>query len=321
MNRYAGLVVLMAGALAALATATAATTSTAAIANERSVQRQVSADPNGEVSIDNVAGSIIVSAWDRPQVAVHAELGADTLELSVSSDPGHTQVRIDGYQGHPGNLAHLFGEARAKAQLRVQVPRASRLSVTSVSADIRSTGVSGPQHLQAVSGRIEADVFAAPVEARTVSGDIRLLGDGQAAQIGATSVSGDVRLGKGAGDVQATSISGKLQLEVNPAANLTLRTTSGDMRIEGALTPKAKLNMNTISGHVDLQAAAPGGLSYDVNSFSGNIDDCFGQQAEHASSYGPATRLTGTRGGGAASLRIRTLSGDVSFCDRAPQHP
>src|SRR6185437_6972888 len=100
MNRCAGLIVLMAGALAAL------TTATAAAANERSVERQVSADPNGEVSIDNVAGSIIVSAWDRPQVAVHAELGAETLELSVSSDPGHTHVRIDGYQDHPGTLVH-----------------------------------------------------------------------------------------------------------------------------------------------------------------------------------------------------------------------
>jgi DUF4097 and DUF4098 domain-containing protein YvlB len=311
MNKYSALIMLVAGALAA----------TAASADERSVERQVTADVNGEVSIDNVAGSIIVSAWDRPQVAVHAELGADALQLSVSSEPGHTHVRIDGYTDHPGNLVHLFAEVGGEAQLRVQVPRGSQLTVTGVSADIRSTGVAGAQHLQAVSGKIEADVFAAPVEVRTVNGDIRLLGDGHAGQINAASVSGSVHLGQGAGDVQARSISGNLQLAINPAGTVQLRTTSGNIRIDGALAPKAHLDMNTVSGHIDLQTAAPGGLTYDVNSFSGDIGDCFGQQAEHISRYGPGSRLAGTRGDGTASLRIRTLSGDVSLCDRAPQHP
>jgi DUF4097 and DUF4098 domain-containing protein YvlB len=252
---------------------------------------------------------------------VHADLGTRDLQLTVSSESGQTHVRIERYREHSDNLFNLFAETVGQASLRVQVPRGSQLSATAVSADIRSTGVAGAQHLQAVSGNIDADVFAAPVDVHTVDGNIRLLGDGQASHISADSVSGDVRVGQGAGDVQASSISGNLQLTLKPAGAVHLRTNSGDIRLDGALAPKAKLDMNTVSGRIDLHAAAPDGLGYDVNSFAGDIGDCFGQQAGHVSRYAPGRRLSGTHGNGAASVRIQTLNGDVSFCDRAPQRP
>lgn len=311
MNRQAALIMLVAGALAA----------TAAKADDYPVDRQVSADPNGEVSIDNVAGSISVSGWDQPQVAVHADLGARDLQLTVSSESGQTHVRIEGYRHHADSLFNLFQETIGQARVRVRVPRGSRLSVTAVSADIRSTGVAGAQHLQAVSGDIDAEVFAAPVDVRTVNGEIRLLGNRQVSHISAGSVSGDVEVGRSAGDVQATSISGNLQLALEPAGAVHLRTTSGDIRLDGALASNAMLNMNTVSGRIDLHAAAPEGLTYDVNSFSGDISDCFGQQAGQVSRYAPGSHLSGSHGNGAASVRIQTLSGDVSLCDRAPQRP
>lgn len=309
MNKLGALMVLVASALS----------TTAARADEQAVERQVAADSNGGVTIDNVAGSISVSGWDRPQVAVHADLGSRDLKLTVDSESGQTHVRIE-QERHPlsDGTFNLFAETVGQARVRVQVPRDSHLSVTAVSAGIRSTGVAGPQHLQAVSGNIDAEVFAAPVDVHTVNGNIQLLGDRQASHISAGTVSGNVQIGQGAGDVQATSISGNLRLVINPAGSLHLRTTSGDIHIDGALSPKAALDMNTISGRIDLRAAAPQGLTYDINSFSGDIDDCFGQSAEHVSRYGPGSRLSGTRGDGAASVRIRTLSGDVSLCDRAP---
>jgi hypothetical protein len=119
-----------------------------------------------------IAGALAATAARADERSVERQ------QLSVSSEPGHTRVRIDGYTNYPGNLVHLFAEEGAKAHLRVQVPRGSQLSVTGVSADIHSTGVAGAQHLQPVSGNIEADVFQAPVEVRTVNGDIRLLGVG-----------------------------------------------------------------------------------------------------------------------------------------------
>jgi DUF4097 and DUF4098 domain-containing protein YvlB len=156
------------------------------------------------------------------------------------------------------------------------------------------------------------------VEARTVNGDIDLHGDGRSTHITAASVSGDVRLSEAGGDVQATSVSGNVQLALRPAEQVHARTTAGDIRIDGQLAPKATLDLNTVSGQVQLQIGTAAGLNYDVNSFSGDIHDCFGQMPEHVSKYGPGMRLAGSRGNGQATVLVRTLSGDVSLCDRAP---
>jgi hypothetical protein len=61
--------------------------------------------------------------------------------------------------------------------------------------------------------------------------------------------------------------------------------------------------------------SAAAGYAYEASSFSGDIDDCFGQRADK-SEYGPGSRLNGTRGTGDGHIRVKSLSGTVSLCDR-----
>lgn len=293
----------------------------AGAADERTVQRQVSADPRGDVTINNVAGSIDVSGWDKSQVAVTADLHGEDLGLEVTSEGSHSQVRVTGYGDGRFDfglgLFNFFGRSAApgEARLTVRVPRQSRLKVTGVSAGIQSSGVLGEQRLQSVSGDIRAELAAADVDVRTVSGDIRLRGNGQDAHLRANSVSGDVTLSQGAGDLQATTISGDLQASLSPARTLRLRTTSGDITLGGTLARDATVQVDTLGGHVSIHARAEDGFAYDVSSFTGDIGDCFGQSPVRNNQYGPGMRMAGTRGAGDGNVHIRTLSGDISLCD------
>lgn len=297
-------------------------------AGERTLERQVAADPSGEVVINNVAGSIDVSAWDQPRVAATADLHGDNLGLEVTSEDGRTRVRVTGYATGRFCFGVCFGDGRlsfnpfggagdgGEAHLTVRVPRMSRLDVTAVSADVHSTGVLGAQRLQSVSGYVRAELAAADADVRTVSGDILLRGNGQSAHVTAGSVSGNVTLTNSGGDLQATSISGTLQASLDPAQSVRLRTTSGDITLTGALARGASLQGDTLGGRVSIQARAPDGFAYDVSSFTGPIDDCFGQQPAHNSQYGPGVHMTGTRGAGDGNVHIKTLSGEISLCDR-----
>lgn len=295
---------------------------TANAAESRTVQRQISADPRGEVSLNSVAGSIDVSGWDKPQVAVTADLQGENLGLEVSSEGGQTRVRITGYGYGRSNIGPgLFnfpGRSRdgRQARLTVRVPRQSRLNVTAVSAAIHSSGVLGEQRLQSVSGDIRAELAAADAQVRTVSGNMVLSGNGEDAQLKASSVSGDVTLSHGAGDLQVTTISGYVRAALAPARGVRLRTTSGDISLSATLARGASVQVDTLGGHVDIHAPAQYGFAYDVSSFTGDIDDCFGQRPVHSSEYGPGMHMAGTRGAGDGSVHIRTLSGGVSLCDR-----
>ncbi|MGB6449303.1 MAG: DUF4097 family beta strand repeat-containing protein [Steroidobacteraceae bacterium] len=289
----------------------------AATADARVLQQQVNADPAGEVDVSNVAGSIEVSAWDRPEVAVQADIDTDWQHLEVSSERGFTSVRVTGrhttsfWGGFWGGFRWTTGAAR----LQVWVPRASKLDVSAVSAEVTSRGMLGVQHLHSVSGDITADVTGADTEVKTVSGEIRLRSNGQPGSLELGTVSGDVQLVGAAGDLRASTVSGEVSAALSPAHNVRLRTSSGSLRLTGRFARDATLDGQTVSGDLTVQAAGDTGYAYEARTLSGSLEDCFGRPAERVSEYGPGKILTGTVGAGGASLRFRTVSGDVSICD------
>jgi hypothetical protein len=279
-------------------------------AESRTEQQQVAAAPDGTVVINNVAGSIDVQAWDQEQVAATAQLEGPALGLRVSSESGRTKVSITGYGEHSMG----FG-AHGEAQLSVRVPKMSRIELSGVSADMTTRGLLGAQRLQSVSGTIRADLSTGDMDARTVSGNIELHGNGQPSHVTMSSVSGDMSLTNGAGDLQASTVSGSLVAALNAAHTVSAHTTSGDISLSGNLAPGASLEGNSITGRVQIQERTPAGFSYDLESFNGHIEDCFGQEPQRTGKYGPRSELSGTRGVGDAKIHIKTLSGEVSLCD------
>jgi DUF4097 and DUF4098 domain-containing protein YvlB len=148
-----------------------------------------------------------------------------------------------------------------------------------------------------------------------VSGDINLRGSGQDGTLHLTDVSGDLTVTNAAGDLEARTVNGTLKAGLTSARFVRLNTTSGDIDLQTRLTSGGTIESETVSGDQKLDVSAPGGYSYEAKTFSGDIDDCFGQEPDK-SEYGPGSRLNGTRGGGAGHIRIKSLSGGISLCDR-----
>ncbi len=278
-------------------------------AQARTVQQQVAASPRGKVDVSNVAGRIEITGWDKPQVAVSADLASDSQHLEVKSEGGRTSIHITRGSGE------WFGGGGGATRLEVHVPRESELSASGVSADITSRGVMGAQHLQSVSGGIDAELGSGNNEVKSVSGEIHLKGSGSVGALHVTSVSGEVSASDIAGDLEATTISGRLDARLVSARSVRLHTTSGEIGLTAHLDRGGSIESETVSGEQRIAASAAGGYQYEVSTFSGDIEDCFGQRAERTSQYGPGRRLDGTRAGGDGRIRIKSLSGDISLCD------
>jgi len=283
--------------------------SVAVHADERRIDQQLPADPHGIVEISNFSGRVDVTGWDQPQVSVFAHLPSGVDNLDFRSDHGRTTITVK----FPN-----FSFGGEGVDLKVKVPRGSEVDVTAVSADVNSTGVTGTQRLKSVSGSIRADISQADVEAKTVSGDVTLHGDGKPAEVHATTISGTIRLEHGAGDVEANTTSGEINMQLDPGRSVRMRTISGDVVFRGSLSKDADVDTQTVSGDVKLHAKPETGYEYEVTTFSGDIDNCFNAKAEKTSHYGPGERLSGSLGGdrGGGHIRIKTMSGDVSLCDK-----
>ena len=260
--------------------------SAAVCAGDGTFDRQVAAEPRGVVDISNLSGTIDVKGWDRAEVSVHAELDSDLQRVEVSSEHGHTTIRVV-----PASHSH-----GGEVELRVQVPKDSEVTVSAVSADVKSQGILGVQRFNAVSGDVTAEIAGSDIEAKAVSGD--------------------VHLERAGGDIEAGTVNGSLIASLDGARSVRAHTTSGQLRFDGTLARGTTLEASSISGNLTVHAGADGGFAYEVSSFSGNISDCFNTSPERTSQYGPGSRLSGTRDEGAGHVRLKTMSGNVELCDR-----
>jgi hypothetical protein len=281
-------------------------------AHAATVRRQIAARAQGEVHISNVSGSILIRGWNKPAVSVTAELTNGRQRLRLRGGNGRTRVCVTN-SATSCSWSNFSGRAHP-ARLVVYVPRDSEIDAAGVSADIRSRGITGVQHLHTVSGAIDAQLGARNDVVKSVSGTIRLQGSGQDGTLRVATISGDLRVTNVAGELDARTINGRLTAQISSARSVRLHTTSGAIGLHADLARGGRVDAQTISGHQTIRVAAAAGYGYTVKSFSGHIENCFGVRARHPQ-YGPGSRLDGTRGAGDGRVRLKSLSGGISLCD------
>jgi hypothetical protein len=275
-----------------------------ALAATRNIDQHQAADPKGTVEIINVAGSVQVSAWDKPEVSVTGQIGDRVERVDLTSSGNHTTLRVvlpSGSNWGGDGAAHLV----------VHVPMGSGLDVSLVSADLEVSGVSGTQQIRGVSGSIQC-AGAAQTRVNTVSGAVHVTTASESpAEI--ETVSGDVSVEGAGGDVSVQTVSGDGRLALGSVGKLRLRTVSGDFVVTARLAPAASFEGESVSGDLNIGLKDNPGAEYDLQSLSGGIGSCNGHEPEH-SKYGPGSRLTFTVGDGKARVHMSSKSGDLSVC-------
>jgi hypothetical protein len=300
------------------------------------------AEPNGKFEVFNVAGTVTVSAWDRPEFAVEGSLDPGVERVEVTSGGGVNTVRV----------VMKPADVRPRgANLNFRIPAGSSLEVHTTSAPITVQGITGPQRLFVVSGSSRVTGFGRALHVQAVSGRVEAQGSAPAADVRVTTVSGGVMIRESAGkfDVETTSgrvelllgavsearvravsgsialsttqsadaggrfdirtTSGRVDLALGKVVEVGVRTISGSMQIAGQLAAGARLDASAVSGGVNVALAGGQGYRYDLSSHSGSLRTCFdgGVTARK--------QLSGQRAGGAAEVRVRTVSGSVELCD------
>lgn len=263
------------------------------------------------VDVSNVQGRVDVSAWDRNEVELVAVLESDkdTLDFVASEREVRIEVR------RPEKHKHWNGDDD-DAILTLRVPKGTRLAVSTVSADLAVTGVRGVQRLNTVSGDLRTQAFDESVSTRSVSGDITLSGQGGKAAVTSDNVSGNSVITGIRGSFDGETVSGDIDVTIGAAERLNAKTVSGDLRASAELTSAARVSLGSVSGEISLAIKPPVNAEFEADSFSGDIESCFGAQARSRSKYGPGKELRHTQGNGGARVYVKTLSGEISLCDR-----
>lgn len=196
-----------------------------------------------------------------------------------------------------------FGQSH-ELRLVLQAPPATDLKLRSVSGDLSTREMTGPQKLHSTSGDCSVGAAGGPVEVETVSGDARVRGARRAL---VRTTSGDV-LASVEGPLDARTVSGDIDIE-SATDSLALDTTSGDISVDHA--PRG-LSAGTSSGSIEVLSA---GGRVDVRSTSGDVSVELGPTLGRASVTSTSGSVTiGLPPGLGADLELSTGSGDIE-CD------
>lgn len=273
------------------------------------VDERIEADSDGQVTVRNMIGDIVVSGWDENAVYVTGEISDEAESLDVRREGNRVIVEViypDNWRGDEPQSGDT--------DLRISVPRGSDLDVETISADVSVSGIAGEQHLVSVSGDIDAEDISAEARFETVSGDIRVTGRDAVTRTSANAVSGDVGLDGMSGEISVAVVSGDVRVVGGLIDRAEIESVSGDVNFNAELAADARISATSTSGDIRLVFAGNAAAEYNLSSFSGEIENCFGPSSRQSRIGPPNSALTFTEGDSDARVEVSTMSGDIELC-------
>jgi hypothetical protein len=182
-------------------------------------------DPEGKIEISNINGSIVIEAWDSPQISLEAVKIADTKErlsdvvIVIEATQNEFSVRTD-YKPWKDRIQVGGKEGKKSSNLSVdfklKVPRTAILKeietingsvelsnltnyieVSAVNGAVKAVNLKGTAKLSTVNGTVSADfedlTGSSTIKLNTVNGTVKLmLPSNTNATVKADSVNGDI---------------------------------------------------------------------------------------------------------------------------------
>ena len=251
-----------------------------------------------DVELKTFDGSIEVTSWDKPEVAVTIERRADTQAeaeaLKVTADQTGNRVVIQAVKPERSDAQLQVGFHHGRSvRFVVIVPRTTDLNATSGDGSISVSGI---------TGRVDARSGDGSIATSDISGDVGLdTGDGS---ISANNVTGNLKINTGDGSV---SIKGQPR-------GLMAHTGDGSVSVDvTSATAAGDWELTTGDGGIHVSLPANFNAQVDAHTGDGGID---------ATAFGLHTTgedrndLRGTIGSGGPTLRLRTGDGGITLSKR-----
>jgi DUF4097 and DUF4098 domain-containing protein YvlB len=259
-------------------------------------------DRRGLATVTIGSGDIVVTAWDRDEIRVHAT----SEDGGVRLDANGSRVTVEPANG-----------GGSESRFEVTVPVGVRIVARAQSGDISISGTRGEVDARSQSGDIKVSDAADRLDIGTLSGDIEAHGVSGDVQI--KSVSGDIHLADFRGDFEGETVSGSIELRNAAGRYVRSHTTSGDLVYEGSIDPTGRYELSAHSGDIRLGIPSNASAQLSVSTWSGTLDSDFPitlRPGEHGIGSSQAKRFTFDIGSGAARISAETFSGDISIGSR-----
>jgi len=220
---------------------------------------------NGRIELENLNGSVHITAWDQNEVKVDAVKFANTKErldemkIEVEAENDFVSIRTH-YPDHNHTFNGGWNDPGG-VEYTVTVPRTARLDeISLVNGSLDVHGVAGEVRASCVNGKLTAQDLTGRLELSTVNGkldaQLQPLGDNS---IQLSSVNGglEVTLPSDANArIEASTVSGGIDDDFGLHVNHH-RWIGHDLRAELG-TGRTRIELSNVNGHIEIRHANDG---------------------------------------------------------------
>lgn len=178
-------------------------------------------DANGRVELDNINGSVTITAWDRNEVKVDAIKSAyrqerlNEAKIVVDSSKSRISIRTE-YPGHNHTWTHDSEDNPASVEYTIVVPKTARLDeIKLINGSLDVQGVTGEVRASCINGKLSARGLTGRAELSTINGTLEAeYGSLAQSPVDLSSVNGRVELtlpSDAKAEVEASTISGSIR--------------------------------------------------------------------------------------------------------------
>ncbi len=272
----------------------------------------------GSISVENIAGDIVIYAWDQGQVKMVATKSAkavtkkraeeliEAIEIDVSADEDEIDINTE----FPW-WKRFDPTSSVKVDYELWVPLSAKAGAQSVSGSIEIMERNNDVWAKSVSGTIEIERIMGDVGVETTSGAIKITqveGD----SIIVDTISGKITMEEITGIIEVHSVSGRIKIADSGGAVKSVHTISGSIWVELKEIAESPPDMalTSVSGDVTLLLPENISAEIDARTTSGRISSKFKVMVEGEIEK---RRFRGTIGEGGIRITLKTTSGDISL--------
>lgn len=287
------------------------------------IDKSLTTQSNGKVSIDVQTGFVDIKSWDKNEVRVVGEL-ADDAEGYQFETSGNGRVVFKVHM--PRQRWGTWKDDGSK--LAIWVPTKNSVKFEGVNVDVKATGLGGDARLNTVNGDIDAKNLSGRIGLETVNGKIKSQGlsgeihlntvngeihdSGSRGELEIETVNGDINTDSHVDELRIGNVNGDMDLDLKAIKEVEVSTVNGDINLKVNLEKMTKLEVTTVGGDADIRFVGDISAQFNIEAHSGgDIDNELTKDKVRKDEYGPGESLNFTVGSGKAEVEISTVNGDI----------
>jgi DUF4097 and DUF4098 domain-containing protein YvlB len=285
---------------------------------------------SGELTVANISGDILVTASGggdatieivktaRARTSAEAREVLGLVQVAVTERSGRAEVRTV-YPRDDEMRRNNRRNVNVSVAYTISAPAGTRLTVNSISGNIKVSDIKGDLTLNTISGAVHIANAGRIAAAKSVSGDVEIVDTRIDGAVEAQSVSGSVLLRKvNANRLDLGSVSGNVVIQDVQCERVEAHSVSGNVDFGGPLERNGRYELTSHSGNVRVAISGTTGFELEADSFSGTVRSDFPvtPQGNDRSGRGRRRAVRGVYGDGSAVLDITTFSGSIVISKR-----